>query len=124
MIGDGQPVEKLRGIGELPTFFRASAGPGWALVGDAGHHKDPVIARGIADAFRDADVLTAAVLAGWDGELDAAVASYPGRRDVCSRPLSDANLDVARLDGSAESLAARWMRMAQLERSVDEALAT
>ena len=28
-------------------------GRGWALAGDADHHKDPIIARGIADAFRD-----------------------------------------------------------------------
>jgi hypothetical protein len=35
----------LRGTAALPTYFRVSSGPGWALVGDAGHHKDPVIAR-------------------------------------------------------------------------------
>jgi flavin-dependent dehydrogenase len=122
LIGGGEPAEKLRGIGELPTFFRTSAGPGWALAGDAGHHKDPVVARGIADAFRDADLLSAAILAGWDSGLDAAVARYPAQRDACSRPLSDANLDVAHLDGATESLAERWTRMTQLERSLDEAL--
>lgn len=37
-------VEPVRGIADLPTFFRTSAGPGWVLAGDAGHHKDPVIA--------------------------------------------------------------------------------
>jgi 2-polyprenyl-6-methoxyphenol hydroxylase-like FAD-dependent oxidoreductase len=124
LIGDGTPVERLHGTSELPTFFRTSAGPGWALIGDAGHHKDPVIARGIADAFRDADVLSAAILAGWDTDLDAAVAGYPGQRDMCSRPLSDANLDLAHLDGSAESLGERWITMAQLERRVDDALAS
>jgi 2-polyprenyl-6-methoxyphenol hydroxylase-like FAD-dependent oxidoreductase len=61
MIGGGTPVEKLRGLSELPTYFRRSAGPGWALAGNAGHHKDLVIARGIADAFRDADLLSAAI---------------------------------------------------------------
>jgi 2-polyprenyl-6-methoxyphenol hydroxylase-like FAD-dependent oxidoreductase len=123
LIGDGAPVERLRGIGELPTFFRVSAGRGWALVGDAGHHKDPVIARGIADAFRDADVLSAAILAGWDSDLDAAVRAYPAQRDACSRPLSDANLDLASLHGTAESLGARWVNIAHLERSLDEAVA-
>jgi 2-polyprenyl-6-methoxyphenol hydroxylase-like FAD-dependent oxidoreductase len=123
LIGDGEPVEKLRGIGELPTFFRVSAGPGWALVGDAGHHKDPVIARGIADAFRDADLLSAAILDGWDADLDAAVSGYPIQRDRCSRPLSDSNLALAQLDGTTESLGERWIQMVQLERSLDEAFA-
>lgn len=119
LIGDGQPAEKVRGSADLPTFFRTSTGPGWALAGDAGHHKDPAIARGIADAFRDADLLSDAILAGWDSDLDAAVARYPMRRDACSRPLSDANLDFARLDGSTESLSERWLKMAQLERSLE-----
>ncbi|GAA4511808.1 MULTISPECIES: NAD(P)/FAD-dependent oxidoreductase [Nonomuraea] len=35
-----------------PSYFRTSAGPGWALVGDAGHFKDPVTAQGIRDALR------------------------------------------------------------------------
>jgi flavin-dependent dehydrogenase len=119
LIGAGKPVERLRGTGDLPTFFRRSAGPGWALAGDAGHHKDPLVARGIADAFRDADLLSAAILTGWDGDLDDAVAGYPAQRDECSRPLSDANLDLARLDGTAESLGRRWIDLGQLERSLD-----
>jgi hypothetical protein len=43
----GQPL----GTRDLPTFFRRAAGTGWALVGDAAHHKDPFAARGIADAL-------------------------------------------------------------------------
>jgi flavin-dependent dehydrogenase len=38
-------------------FFRESAGPGWALVGDAGHFKDPAPGQGIADAIRQAERL-------------------------------------------------------------------
>ena len=37
------------------------AGPGWALVGDAGYHKDPITAQGMLDAFRDAELLADAV---------------------------------------------------------------
>jgi 2-polyprenyl-6-methoxyphenol hydroxylase-like FAD-dependent oxidoreductase len=33
-------------------YFRRSAGPGWVLVGDAGHFKDPTPGQGIADALR------------------------------------------------------------------------
>src|SRR3712207_9569636 len=40
-------------IFDLPNFFRKPHGSGWALVGDAGYHKDPYGAQGISDAFRD-----------------------------------------------------------------------
>ena len=88
--------EPLRGTAALPTFFRVPSGPGWALA-RCGHHEDPLIARGIADAFRDAD-LVAAVVDGWDGDLDGALRRLGRQRDQCAIPLSDANLSVARLD--------------------------
>ena len=73
-LGEAVIAGQLRGTAAPPTFFRMSSGPGWALVGDAGHHKDPVIARGIADAFRDADLAASAVVDGWHGDLEAAPA--------------------------------------------------
>jgi len=39
------PETMLRG------FFRQATGPGWALVGDAGHFKNPSTAQGISDAI-------------------------------------------------------------------------
>lgn len=41
--------------GGVPNFFRTPYGPGWALVGDAGHTRDPITAQGISDAFLDAE---------------------------------------------------------------------
>jgi flavin-dependent dehydrogenase len=113
-------AEPLRGTAALPTFFRTSSGPGWALAGDAGHHKDPVIARGIADAFRDADLVASAVTDGWHGDLDSALAEYGRQRDQCAVPLSDANLSIARLDMSAEALGAAWYQAAGLEQALDD----
>lgn len=43
---------KVRSTTDTPSYFRRSAGPGWALPGDAGHFKDPVTAQGIRDALR------------------------------------------------------------------------
>ena len=43
---------KVRSATNLASYFRRSAGPGWALAGDAGHFKDPVTAQGIRDALR------------------------------------------------------------------------
>lgn len=73
-----------------PSYFRTSHGPGWALAGDAGHFKDPVIAQGIRDALRFGRLLgesVAPVLGdepGADAEsrLDAALAAWERRRDT------------------------------------------
>jgi flavin-dependent dehydrogenase len=113
-------AEPLRGTAALPTFFRTSSGPGWALAGDAGHHKDPAIARGIADAFRDADLMASAVIEGWHGDLDAALAEYGHQRDRCAIPLSDANLGIARLDTADGALGAAWSQMTELEQALDD----
>ncbi len=120
LLGNAVIAERLRGTAALPTFFRISSGPGWALVGDAGHHKDPVIARGIADAFRDADLVASAVVDGWHGDLEAALAEYGRQRDQCAIPLSDANLRIARLDMAAGPLGAAWFQMNGLEQALDD----
>jgi flavin-dependent dehydrogenase len=41
LLGQAVITEPLRGTAALPTFFRTSSGPGWALAGDAGHHRTP-----------------------------------------------------------------------------------
>jgi 2-polyprenyl-6-methoxyphenol hydroxylase-like FAD-dependent oxidoreductase len=119
LLGEGVIAGRLRGTAALPTFFRTSSGPGWALAGDAGHHKDPAIARGIADAFRDADLLALAVVDGWDGDLEAALAEYGRQRDQCAIPLSEVNLAIARLDLPVEALGAAWLQMSELEQALD-----
>ena len=48
-------------------FFRKPYGPGWALVGDAGHEVDPITGHGINDAFLDVELLVEAVNAGFSG---------------------------------------------------------
>jgi flavin-dependent dehydrogenase len=84
----GRRAERWLGTGDLPNFFRKPYGPGWALVGDAGYHKDPIPARGISDAFRDAELLAAALDAGFSGRapLDAALAGYECHRNEAARP--------------------------------------
>ena len=125
-LAGAAPAEPVRGTGDLPTFFRVSAGPGWALAGDAGHHKDPLIARGITDAFRDAELITAAVTAGWDGDLDQALAGYTTRRDARARPLSAANDAVASGIGSVPlgPLAQALAGLENLEGALDPPPAT
>ena len=82
----GERVERFRGTGRLPNFRRRPHGDGWALVGDAGYHKDPILALGISDAYRDAELLAEAVDAGLSGRrrLADALAGYERRRNELS----------------------------------------
>ncbi|WP_040858907.1 NAD(P)/FAD-dependent oxidoreductase [Nocardia niigatensis] len=59
-LRDCTPVGRVRSAVGLTSYFRRSAGPGWALPGDAGHFKDPVTAQGIRDALRYGRLLAAA----------------------------------------------------------------
>ncbi|KOG32628.1 NAD(P)/FAD-dependent oxidoreductase [Streptomyces resistomycificus] len=54
----GERVEQLYGTGHQENYFRKAYGPGWALVGDAVNHKDSITARGITEAFVQAQSLT------------------------------------------------------------------
>ncbi|GAA1985303.1 NAD(P)/FAD-dependent oxidoreductase [Catenulispora subtropica] len=54
----GERVEQMYGTGHQENFFRKAYGPGWVLLGDAVHHKDSITARGITDAFIQAQTLT------------------------------------------------------------------
>jgi flavin-dependent dehydrogenase len=66
-IRGGTRSEPFRGTKQLPNHYRRAYGDGWALVGDAGYHKDPILALGIGDAFRDAELLARAVHGGLAG---------------------------------------------------------
>lgn len=82
----GRRVERWRGSGDLPNFIRAVRGPGWALVGDAGYHRDPLPAQGISDAFRDAHALAQAIHAGLEGRLslESAMTEFAMRRNAAA----------------------------------------
>jgi flavin-dependent dehydrogenase len=60
-ITAGHHEERFRGASDLANFYRRSYGDGWALAGDAGHHKDPTTGLGMSDAFASAERLAAAV---------------------------------------------------------------
>jgi flavin-dependent dehydrogenase len=84
----GKRVERFYGSGDLPNYLRKPFGPGWALVGDAGCHKDPFLAFGICDALRDAELLAEAAHEGLSGSrpLDAALTEYEARRNEATLP--------------------------------------
>src|ERR1700757_1937038 len=61
VIADGRRVGPIRVLTNWHGYFREAAGPGWVLVGDAGHFKDPTPGQGIGDAFRQAARLAPAI---------------------------------------------------------------
>jgi flavin-dependent dehydrogenase len=80
-----QRTSPVTGMLRMPNILRQAHGPGWALVGDAGYHRDAVTGHGISDAYRDAELLADALHNGTDyrpepGEvfdLTCALAAYP-----------------------------------------------
>jgi len=78
-----RPATKVRAATGIESYFRRSAGRGWALAGDAGHFKDPVTAQGIRDALRYGRLLGDAAAEVLDDpqRLDAAIARWERQRD-------------------------------------------
>ncbi|MDK0517981.1 FAD-dependent monooxygenase [Streptomyces sp. ML-6] len=102
-----EPVLRLTGTGDQQNFFREASGKGWALVGDAGHHKDSITARGITDAFLQAELL-GQVLAGRcgsDRSVDTALAEFARRRNGLLRESYAATLTAAGLGVTDSRLA-------------------
>jgi flavin-dependent dehydrogenase len=109
----GRRVSRIVGSGELPNFFRKPYGAGWALVGDAGHHKDPFGGFGISDAFRDAGFLAEALDDGLSGRrsLGAALAEYERRRDEAAMPAYEFNCRAAALRGPTPESRQLYLRL-------------
>jgi flavin-dependent dehydrogenase len=76
-VESGRRERRFAGTDNLPHLYRESAGPGWALAGDAGHHKDPCSGMGMSEAFVAADLLADAI---HDGS--------PGAQPTLPRPVS------------------------------------
>lgn len=90
-------LTKVRSTGDTPAFFRASSGPGWALAGDSGHFKDPVIGQGMRDALWMGRTLAEATAPVLDrgSDLDRATRAWEEDRDrECLPAYHFANLET------------------------------
>jgi flavin-dependent dehydrogenase len=98
-VQDGRQEERFVGTGDLPNFFRKPYGPGWALVGDAGYHKDPILGHGISDAFHDVELLATAIDEGLSGRrpLQKALAHYERQRNEDAQPIYEMSIEFAEL---------------------------
>jgi 2-polyprenyl-6-methoxyphenol hydroxylase-like FAD-dependent oxidoreductase len=90
-LSGAERITPVRGRGDLVNFMRVAAGPGWALVGDAGQHKDPIYGQGIGDAVRTARLLADYAVSGLGGEqpLESALAEFHAYRDLDLVPSFD-----------------------------------
>jgi flavin-dependent dehydrogenase len=104
----GTRAERFYGTADVPNYFRTPYGPGWALVGDAGYHKDPITAQGISDAFRGAELLAEAIDDGFSGRrpLGAALADYQRQRDASVQSMFEFTCQLAAMEAPSPELQA------------------
>jgi flavin-dependent dehydrogenase len=95
----GVREEAFRPMRYPDNFYRRSHGPGWALVGDAGYHKDPFTGWGITDAFKYGELLADRLHEGLSGErpVDDAVAEYAKERDEASAGTFELTCSISEL---------------------------
>lgn len=83
-------------------YARTSAGPGWALVGDAASFSDPVGSHGITDAFVAAELLVSCLAAA--ATDDEGLVAYDRCRRTVAWPLIGLVDDAAGLDSDPVEL--------------------
>jgi flavin-dependent dehydrogenase len=98
-VSRGVRETRISGSHILPNYFRRANGPGWALVGDAALHRDPITAQGITNAFTHASILGEELSAGFAGEkdLDEALADYDRRQFDALKPMFDYTVHLSML---------------------------
>ena len=79
LLVGAERVGPVRVMSRWHGYFRPAAGRGWALVGDAGHFKDPTPGQGISDALRQAEHLAGLIASG--GNQDRTLAGWWKWRD-------------------------------------------
>jgi len=117
-LARAERIAPVRGRGDLVNFMRVPAGRGWALVGDAGQHKDPIFGQGIGDACRSARLLAQHVEAGLGGDLDASLAEYHAYRDDDLLPKYD-----LMINGRATGVSQEDFDLIVREAGLDDSLA-
>lgn len=86
-------------------FMRRAEGPGWRLVGDASHFKDPITAHGMTDALRDVAFLARSI------EADAPAGTYEALRDDFALPWLEISDRVASFEWDLPELQRLHLRM-------------
>ncbi len=82
-------VSRVYGVKKVCNGYRRASGPGWALCGDAIHHKDPIDGQGIYDALLSTQFLDLALAAALSGEVSwqDAMAKYERELRQATHPM-------------------------------------
>jgi flavin-dependent dehydrogenase len=96
-LRSGRRTSPVTGMFRMPNLLRRPHGPGWALVGDAGYHRDAVTGYGLSDAYRDAELLACALQRVLRGQAEeaGALAGYERDRDRSMREVFDVTCALA-----------------------------
>jgi 2-polyprenyl-6-methoxyphenol hydroxylase-like FAD-dependent oxidoreductase len=105
-LARAEQAGRFVGTADLDGFFRTASGPGWALLGDAGYHKDPITAQGMTDALLHAELLAAAIVQELTRPGGGALADYGRHRDAAAGPMYGLTADLARLAPPAPEMRA------------------
>lgn len=108
-------AERVRIFGGHVSVRRTSAGPGWALIGDAGQFRDPVTAHGMTDAFRDAEHLARHLT-----ETGFDATGYERERNAASGAIFALTAEMADYSRPLVQLADRFMLLSKLMRKEQE----
>lgn len=112
LLDGAAPESYVRATLKERYFFRRAAGPGWALAGDAGHHKEFVIGDGITEALIQAKHLGGAIAQG----SDDALTHWWRTRDVEALPGYHWGRDEGAIGAPSELETAAIARLARDER--------
>ena len=97
-------------------YTKQAAGPGWALVGDAGSFVDPMTAHGMSAAFRDAQAVADAAVCALGDPAGAAEAwaAYEAGRDEIAHPMIDAVDRIVAFNEDIEAIQQAHIALAKL----------
>jgi 2-polyprenyl-6-methoxyphenol hydroxylase-like FAD-dependent oxidoreductase len=116
-VAAAERTSPVRSAVGLPNHIRRSWGPGWALIGDAAMHRDPVTGHGITDAFRDAELMGRSldgVLRGQWTEAEAGIA-YEAQRLTLVAEQFEATVAMSRYPDVDEFVAQQRRSNAAIE---------
>jgi flavin-dependent dehydrogenase len=125
-IRNGKREERFVGAADLANFFRKPYGAGWALVGDAGYHKDPATGQGMTDAFRDAELLADAIDQGFSGRrpLTEALADYEQQRNAAAFSIYELVCQIATLESPASEVTQLYYALRENQAETDRFFGT
>jgi flavin-dependent dehydrogenase len=100
LVRQGERVEPFYAFSNSRQWLRVPYGPGWCLLGDSSHLKDPVAGIGITDSFRSADKLVETIDEVFTGNRPAeeAFAAYQAWRDETFTEAFGQHLKAAKLN--------------------------